>query len=92
MHNKEDVRRLLKLLSLLASVLILIFVMCGCSKNYDASCIVWDYNKAMLQLPNGDVICGTLTKWNAQSSEYLQVEIDYVTYLTSPLNVCLIGE
>lgn len=51
------------------------------------------FDRAIVKLPNGEVVEGKLTSWlDFDDSDVIQVKIDGKTYLTSYLNVCLINE
>ena len=51
----------------------------------------YHFDRAVLKLPNGEVIEGKLNSWlDFADSDVLQVKIDGKTYLTSYVNVCLI--
>ena len=51
------------------------------------------FDRAVLKLPNGEVIEGKLNSWlDFDDSDVLQVKIDGKTYLTSYVNVCLIDD
>ena len=51
------------------------------------------FDRAIVKLPNGEVVEGKLTSWlDFNDSDVIQVKIDGKTYLTSYVNVCLIDE
>ena len=51
------------------------------------------FNRAILQLPNGEVIEGKLSSWlDYSDSDVVQVTIGGKTYLTHYSNVCLIDD
>ena len=53
----------------------------------------YHFDRAVLKLPNGEVIEGKLSSWlDFDDSDVLQVKIDGKTYLTSYVNVCLIDD
>ena len=55
--------------------------------------ISYHFDRAVLKLPNGEVIEGKLNSWlDFDDSDVLQVKIDGKTYLTSYVNVCLIDD
>lgn len=50
------------------------------------------FGKAIIALPNGEVVEGRVDSWRDYESDAVQVKIDGVTYLTHYDNVCLIAE
>ena len=51
------------------------------------------FDRAIVRLPNGEVVEGKLTSWlDFADSDVIQVKIDGRTYLTSYVNVCLIDD
>ena len=53
----------------------------------------YHFDRAIVRLPNGEVVEGKLTSWlDFGDSDVVQVKIDGKTYLTSYVNVCLIDD
>lgn len=53
----------------------------------------YHFDRAILKLPNGEVVEGKLNSWlDFDDSDVIQVKIDGKTYLTSYVNVCLIDD
>ena len=53
----------------------------------------YHFDRAILKLPNGEVVEGKLSSWlDFDDSDVIQVKIDGKTYLTSYVNVCLIDD
>ena len=53
----------------------------------------YHFDRAIVRLPNGEVVEGKLTSWlDFDDSDVIQVKIDGTTYLTSYVNVCLIND
>jgi len=51
------------------------------------------FDRAIIQLPNGEVIDGKVTSWlDYNDSDVVQITIGGKTYLTHYANVCLIDE
>ena len=51
------------------------------------------FDRAIIQLPNGQVIDGKVSSWlDFDDSDAVQITIDGKTYLTHYVNVCLINE
>jgi hypothetical protein len=74
--------------------LILIMVVstfCGCNKQiFDTT---YTFDKAIISLPNGDIIEGEIQSWtDYEDGDQIQVVIDGKTYLVHSSQVALINE
>lgn len=78
----------MKKLSALILTLCLGLSLVGC--NYNLIDLQYDFDKAIIQLPNGEIVEGTVEEWSDYEGDQLQVEIDNVLYLTHVNNVVLI--
>ena len=62
----------------------------GCG-NKDLFDTVYNYDYAIIQLPNGEIIEGKVEKWaDYEDGDQLQIKIDGVIYLVHSNNVSLI--
>ena len=52
----------------------------------------YKFDRAIIKLPNGEVIDGTVEKWGDYDGEQLQIKIDGKTYLAHSANVVMIVE
>lgn len=52
----------------------------------------YSYDRAIIELPNGEVIDGKVQSWKDYEGDQIQVVIDDVTYLVHSENICLINE
>lgn len=51
------------------------------------------FDRAIIGLPNGEVVEGKVTSWlDFSDSDVVQVTVDGKTYLTSYNNICLIND
>lgn len=78
---------------LIAGILIitLVLTMVGC--NMQAFDTTYSFEKAIIYLPNGEVVEGKVDSWlDFENSDMIQVKIDGKTYLTHITNVVLISE
>lgn len=71
----------------------LILGISGCS-NKDMFDTTYNFNRAIIKLPNGEIIEGKIENWTDMSRypTQIQIKIDGVTYLTDIKNVVLIDE
>jgi len=53
----------------------------------------WNFDRAVIAMPNGEVIEGKVESWkDFEDGDQIQVKIDGVTYLTHSANVVLIDD
>lgn len=77
----------------LAIIIAIIFVMSLVSCNVQIVDTTFKFDRAIISLPNGQVIEGKVDTWrDYEDSDMIQIKIDGVTYLTFMSNVCLIAE
>lgn len=74
---------------LIVAVLIAI-TLTGCNKQVID--LNYRFDRAIIQLPNGEVIEGKLNSWRDYEGEQLQVNIDGTMYLVSSYNCVLIRD
>ena len=69
----------------------MIFALTGCNKDvFDA---VYAYDRAIVKLPNGDIVEGKVTNWtDYEDGDQIQVKTNGKTYLVHSMNVTLIAE
>lgn len=79
-----------KIIALVAAViLVLSLVGCGNRQLIDTT---YTFDRAIINLPNGDVVEGEVKSWKDYDGDQIQVKIDDTTYLTHVSNVVLISE
>ena len=81
----------MKKLTALVLALILVFLMAGCNKQMVD--LTYSYERAILSLPNGEIIEGKVSSWtDFEDGDQIQVRIDGKTYLVHSSNIVLISE
>ena len=79
---------------ILSVILVLAFVaaiLCGC--NYQMIDTTYSFDRAIVSLPNGDIIEGKVDSWkDYEDGDQIQVKINGVTYLVHSSDVVLIKE
>ena len=81
----------MKKLTALMLALILVCLMSGCNKQMVD--LTYSYERAVLSLPNGEVIEGKVSSWtDFEDGDQIQVRIDGKTYLVHSSNIVLISE
>lgn len=81
----------MKKLTALASALILVLLLTGCNKQMVD--LTYSYERAIISLPNGEVIDGKVSSWtDFEDGDQIQVRIDGKTYLVHSSNIVLISD
>ena len=81
----------MKKLTALVLALILMILMTGCNKQMVD--LTYSYERAILSLPNGEVIEGKVSSWtDFEDGDQIQVRIDGKTYLVHSSNIVLISD
>ena len=82
-----------KLIAILLALVIVLSVMllAGCNKQMVD--LTYSYERAVLVLPNGEVIEGKVSSWtDFEDGDQIQVRIDGKTYLVHSSNIVLISD
>ena len=81
----------MKKLTALVLALILVVLMTGCNKQMVD--LTYSYERAIISLPNGEVIEGKVSSWtDFEDGDQIQVRIDGKTYLVHSSNIVLISD
>ena len=81
----------MKKLTVLVSMLILVLALTGCNKQMVD--LTYSYERAILSLPNGEVIEGKVSSWtDFEDGDQIQVRIDGKTYLVHSSNIVVISD
>ena len=71
--------------------LVLLLCLAGCNKQMVD--LTYSYERAILSLPNGEVIEGKVSSWtDFEDGDQIQVRIDGKTYLVHSSNIVLISD
>ena len=78
---------------LIAMILALLMVLSttGCG-NYTYFDFQYTFNRAIIQLPDGEVVEGKIDSWTDYEGDQLQIEIDGTVYLVHAANAVMIAE
>lgn len=80
-----------KIIAVFLTIMVLICTMGGCNKQFIDT--TYSFERAVIQLPNGDVVEGKVTSWtDYEDGDQIQVKIDGKTYLVHSSNIVLISE
>lgn len=76
----------------LALVLVVgLVLLAGCNKQMVD--LTYSYNRAILSLPNGEIVEGKVSSWtDFEDGDQIQVKIDGKTYLVHSSNIVLISD
>lgn len=72
---------------LFGALMFMTLTLTGCNKQ--VMDLTYNYNYAVIQLPDGTIVEGKVQSWNDYDGEQLQVKIDGVVYLCSSYNCVL---
>ena len=81
-----------KVLAIVLAVVVVVglLVLAGCNKQMVD--LTYSYERAILVLPNGEVIEGKVSSWtDFEDGDQIQVKIDGKTYLVHSSNIVLIS-
>lgn len=82
----------MKKIKIIAATLATTLALTACS-NRQIIDMTYQYDKAVVSLPNGTVIEGKVQSWkDYEDGDQIQVKIDGVTYLVHSTNVALIAD
>lgn len=86
---KKVITFIITLLAVMGITAAAIVALCGF--NYSIFDTTYDFDKAMIVLPNGEVVIGEVDSWtDFEDGDQIQVKINGITYLTHATNVVLI--
>lgn len=81
-------------ITVLSVVLLLVVsavLLAGCNKQMVD--LTYSYNRAILSLPNGEVVEGKVSSWmDFEDGDQIQVKIEGKTYLVHSSNIVLISD
>ena len=78
-------------IALAAVLLIGVLILAGCNKQLVD--LTYSYERAVLSLPNGEVIEGKVSSWtDFEDGDQIQVRIEGKTYLVHSSNIVLISD
>jgi hypothetical protein len=91
LKEKPKGEKKMKKSTVLVSMLILVLILTGCNKQMVD--LTYSYERAILSLPNGEVIEGKVSSWtDFEDGDQIQVRIDGKTYLVHSSNIVLISD
>ena len=78
-----------KILACMAAIFAVTLTACGNMQMVDTT---WNYNKAVISLPDGTIVEGNVESWKDYADgDQIQVKIDGVTYLVHSCDAVLIS-
>ena len=81
----------MKKIILIVTLIFTLLLSAGCNKQFFDT--VYSFEKAIILLPNGEVVSGKVENWNDyENSDQIQVKINGKTYLVHSSNIALISE
>ena len=80
-----------KILAAILMLTLMVITLSSC--NYQILDTTYSFNKAIIFLPNGEIVEGEVDSWmDYEDGDQIQVKIDGVTYLVHSSDIVLIKE
>lgn len=80
-----------KIICFVALVIVVVGLFCGC--NMQMVDFTYEFDRAIVYLPNGEVIEGEVQSWlDFEDGDQIQVKIDGKTYLVHSSNIVMIAD
>ena len=80
-----------KLIAAILTIILVVTLFAGCNRQLIDT--TYSFERAILSLPNGEVVEGKVTSWkDYEDGDQIQVKIDGKTYLVHSSNIVLISE
>ena len=79
-------------IAVICVVTILSLILCLTSCNKQIIDLTYSYDRAIIELPNGEVVEGRVDSWKDYEGDQLQIKIDGYTYLVHSSDVVLISD
>lgn len=88
---KKVITFIITLLAVMGVTAAAIVALCGF--NYNIFDTTYDFDEAMIALPNGETVIGEVESWtDFEDGDQIQVKVNGITYLTHATNVVLIDK
>ena len=80
-----------KIIAITLACIMAVSLFCGCNRQiFD---LTYNYNYAIIELPNGEIVEGKVSSWrDYEDGDQLQVVIYGVTYLVHSSNVVMMNK
>ena len=79
-----------KIIVLILVCIMLMALLCGCNKSvFDTT---YKFDRAIISLPNGEIVEGKVKSWKDFEGDQLQVTIGKNTYLVHSADIVMIAE
>lgn len=76
-----------------AAIIAVLIIISACSCNKQLVDLTYSFDRAIIYLPNGDVVEGKVSSWtDYEDGDQIQVKIDGKSYLVHSENIVLIAE
>lgn len=79
-----------KIIAVVVMLILVILFATGCNRQIID--LTYSFNRAIIKLPNGQVIDGEISSWRDFDGDQIQLKINGSTYLTHISNVVMIAE
>lgn len=83
-------KKTVSIIFIVCAMLISVFTMTSCNKQlFDAT---YSFDRAIIELPNGEIVEGEIDSWNDYEGDQLQIKIDGTTYLVHSSKAVMIND
>ena len=83
-------KKTVSIIFIVCAMLISVFTMTSCNKQlFDTT---YSFDRAIIELPNGEIVEGEIDSWNDYEGDQLQIKIDGTTYLVHSSKVVMIND
>ena len=79
-----------KIIALALAGIITVGSLCGCNRQIID--LTYNYNYAVVELPNGEIVEGKVSSWRDYEGDQLQLVINGITYLVHSSNVAMMNK
>ena len=77
---------------ILAFLLILVVMLCMTACNRNILDTTYYFDRAIIALPDGEIVSGKVQRWSDYEGDQLQIVIDGKAYLVHSMNAVMIAE
>jgi len=79
-----------KIITIVLAVIMLLAVLCSCNKQIIDT--TYKFDRAIISLPDGELIRGNVQSWKDYDGDQIQVKIDGTTYLVHSSQIVMIAD
>ncbi len=89
-NDGEEKSKIISLAVAAIAIVIAMIVVCMSSCNRTILDTTFQFDRAVIKLPDGTIVDGTVESWHDYEGDQIQVKVNGITYLVHANNVALI--